>query len=301
MTDRDNQTTVHVPVLLEETLQALSPKKGDVLVDATLGGGGHTEALLQAADVRVIALDADPEALGRASERLVQFGDRVTYLHSNFRHLKRALAEIGVEKVQGVLMDLGLSSDELEQSGRGFSFQRDEPLHMGFDPEQSLIASDLLAHLNEDALATILVTYGQERFAKRIAHAVIKARELQPITTTTQLITIIEDVVPHFYKAGRTHPATKTFQALRIAVNDEFDSLREGLTGAWEVLEKDGRLAVISFHSSEDRIVKFFMKEKVIAEEANLFTKKPITPSQEELTRNPRSRSSKLRALTKLI
>lgn len=296
-----SSSTIHISVLLKETIDALSPKDGDVFLDATLGGGGHTEALLRAADVRVIAFDADPQAIERSEVKLAEFKDRVTYVRSNFRHLDKELKALGVEQVSGALFDLGLSSDELEQSGRGFSFQKDEPLHMGFDPKQSLTALDLIAHLNIEQLTNIIKVYGDEHNAYRIAKGIVAKRELAPITTTLQLRETIEASVPRAYAKGRVHPATRTFQALRIAVNDEYDALKEGLGSGWNVLKKDGTLAVISFHSGEDRIVKIFMKEKEMEEAAERIFKKPLTASEDELKANPRARSAKLRVARKLI
>lgn len=293
-------STVHVPVLLKEMVEALNPKKGDVIVDATLGGGGHTEALLSA-QATIIAFDADPSALERAKERLQPFGEKVTLVRSNFRHVLAEVRARGVETIDAAVFDLGLSSDELERSGRGFSFKGDEPLHMGFDPEQSLTAADLLAHLSREELTNIIKVYGDEHNAYRIAGGIVKAREEAPITTTARLRDVIEASVPKAYARGKVHPATRTFQALRIAVNDEYDAIREGLAGAWELLKKDGILAVISFHSGEDRIVKTFMKEKQKEGAAELLFKKPRTAGEEELLENPRARSAKLRVAKKLI
>ncbi len=293
--------TLHIPVLLQETIAALDPKNGDVILDATLGGGGHTEALLRAADVKVIAFDADPSAIERSRERLKSFGNKVVYVNSNFRHIARELEKLEVKEISGALFDLGLSSDELEQSGRGFSFKGDEPLHMGFDPKQSLTAADLIAHLSVQELTNILKSYGEEPHAFKIAKGIVEARELELITTTTKLCEVIIASVPKAYAKRRVHPATKTFQALRIAVNDEFDALKEGLQGAWTFLKSDGNLAVISFHSGEDRIVKLFMRDKEHSAEAKRIFKKPVVVSAEEQAANPRARSAKLRATQKLV
>lgn len=293
--------TVHIPVLLHETIEALNPKKGDVFVDATLGGGGHTESLLSFEGVQVIAFDADHSAITRAKVRLKKYGKRVTFIQSNFRHLEREVRGLGIEEISGALFDLGLSSDELEQSGRGFSFKGDEPLHMGFDPNQTLTAADLIAHLSREALATILKVYGEERFSWRIAGGIVEARAIAPITTTAQLREVVETSVPKSYARGRVHPATKTFQALRIAVNDEYDAIKEGLSGAWSLLKREGKLAVISFHSGEDRLAKVFMNEKEKLDEAEKLFKKPVVAGKEEVAVNSRSRSAKLRVTTKRI
>lgn len=297
--EHQTKPTVHKSVLLNETIRALDLHDGDIVLDATLGGAGHSEEMLRTADIQLIGLDADPEAVARGAERLTAYGHKATLAASNFRVVGSVLEKLGVKKIDKALFDLGLSSDELELSGRGFSLMRDEPLNMAFDPSQELTAADLLAYLNDEQLCAILRTYGEERYAMRIARAIVAAREEKPITTTGQLRDLIKATVPSLYAKGRIHPATKTFQALRIAVNDEFDALREGLAGAWEALAPQGRLAVISFHSSEDRIVKQFMKEKVTATEGTLLFKKPVAPSAEEVRDNPRARSAKLRVIEK--
>ena len=295
-----DEKTVHVPVLLKETVAALSPKAGGIYVDCTLGGGGHAEALLQEAMVRLVGIDADPQALLRTAPRLKKWEKHITLLASNFRHIKQVLKDAKIEHVDGILFDLGLSSDELEQSGRGFSFMRDEPLHMGFDPSQRLTAADLIEHLSAPELAGILRTYSEERYAMRIANAIVARRKTRPITTTFDLRDTILSAVPSVYAKGKINPATKTFQALRMAANDELDALREGLKGAWDALLPQGRLAVISFHSLEDRIVKNFMRDLVKEGKASLLTKKPIGPGNEEIAQNPRARSAKLRVAIKI-
>ena len=291
--------TVHIPVLLKETIEILAVKDEDVVLDATVGGGGHSEELLKTANIKLIGLDADPAAIARVGWRLASYGERVQLAPSNFRVVGSVLEKLQVEHVDKALFDLGLSSDELEVSGRGFSLQKNEPLQMTFDPMQLLSARDLLTHLSREELTNILRNYGEEKYAWAIAGAVIEAREREPIETTTQLVEIIKGAVPKSYLKGKIHPATKTFQALRIAVNDELDSLKQGLAGVWEKLAPGGRLAVISFHSIEDRIVKVFMKEKVDQGEGSLLTRKPITASEAEVQANPRSRSAKLRGIQK--
>lgn len=292
-------STVHKAVLLNETIRALDLHDGDVVLDATLGGAGHAEAMLQAARIRLIGLDADPEALVRAGERLNAYEHEATLVASNFRVVGSVLEELGIKQLDKALFDLGLSSDELELSGRGFSLQRDEPLSMAFDPSQELTAADLLRYLDAQKLADIFRVYGEERYAMRIARQIVEVRELSPIETTGQLRDAVIASVPAVYARGRIHPATKVFQALRIAVNDELGALREGLAAAWQHLKPGGRLAVISFHSLEDRIVKQFMRDKAQAEEGVLLSKKPIPPSEEEVRANPRARSAKLRAIEK--
>jgi 16S rRNA (cytosine1402-N4)-methyltransferase len=295
------QPTVHEPVLLHETIAALSPQAGDVVLDLTLGGGGHGEALLKAADIRYIGIDADPEALARAGWRLAPFGERVTLAASNFRAVGSVLERLNVPRVHKALFDLGLSSDELELSQRGFSFKENEPLLMTFDPNQNLTARDLLEHLSVQELTDIFRNYGEEAHAYKIAQAIVAARASQPLETTHELVSVIKQAVPTAYAKGRIHPATKTFQALRIAVNDEFDALKEGLAVVWDHLAPGGRLAVISFHSLEDRIVKVFMKEKADAGAGKLLTKKPQAPTAQEVAENPRARSAKLRSIEKIV
>lgn len=291
--------TVHTPVLLNETIRALDLRDGEIVLDATLGGAGHSEEMLRTADISLIGLDADPEAVERGRDRLKAYEKRATLAASNFRVVGSVLEKLGVKRIDKALFDLGLSSDELELSGRGFSLRRDEPLSMAFDPSQELQASDLLRYLSADQLAAILRTYGEERYAMRIARAIVEARERASITTTGQLRDLVKASVPALYARGRIHPATKTFQALRMAVNDELEALREGLSAAWERLNPEGRLAVISFHSLEDRIVKQFMKEKALQKEGTLIFKKPPVPSAAEIRENPRARSAKLRVIEK--
>lgn len=293
------EATVHTSVLLKETIQALDIHDGDVVLDATVGGGGHTASMLAQADIRLIGLDADAEAIARVMPRVTKYKAKATLAQSNFRVVGSVLSKLGVLSINKALFDLGLSSDELELSGRGFSLKKDEPLSMAFDATQELTAKDLLEHLDEQQLTDIFRAYGEEKYAMRIARKIVEQRKRDPIVTTTQLRELIAGSVPAAYARGRIHPATKVFQALRMAVNDELDALREGLTATWNVLAPNGRIAVISFHSLEDRIVKQFMKEKVLAAEGVLLTKKPMVPSVEEIAENPRARSAKLRVLIK--
>jgi len=297
----DTKATVHEPVLLLEVIAALAPQDGDLILDLTLGGGGHAEALLSRADVRLIGVDADPEAIARAGWTLAKFKDKAVLCHSNFRDVGSVLEKLQIEHFDKALFDLGLSSDELELSARGFSFKEDEPLLMTFNPSQHLTALDLLQHLGVEQLTGILKNYGEEKYAYRIATAIVEARGGKQIETTHQLVEVIKNAVPQAYAKGRIHPATKTFQALRIAVNDELSALEDGLKVVWGMLNPKGRMAVISFHSLEDRIVKIFMKSRVEAGEGILQTKKPVIASEEEVSMNPRSRSAKLRVLEKTI
>jgi 16S rRNA (cytosine1402-N4)-methyltransferase len=293
---------VHTPVLLQEVVDGLQARKGDIILDATVGGGGHSEALCKAVGGKatIVCLDADEDALLRSQKRLAACGCSFRFYQSNFRHVDAALQELGIRDIQRALFDLGLSSFQLEESGRGFSFQGSEPLLMtytrGAGPDE-LTAEHIVNEWDEENIATILHSYGEERAARRIAAAIVRARGIQRITTTAELREIVERAVP---RRGRTHPATKTFQALRMAVNDELRALTEGMQKAWNALTPHGRLAVISFHSLEDRIVKTFCRARASEGKGIRVTRKPITPTRTEVLANPRARSAKLRIIEKV-
>ena len=292
---------VHLPVLLQEVVDGLAPRAGEVILDATVGSGGHSEALCHAIgkDATFICLDTDEDALARSKKRLADCRCRFLFYRTNFRDIDAALDSFGIQKVNRVLFDLGMSSEQLEESGRGFSFQRDEPLLMTLQKNPAsgtLTAAQIVNEWDEENIATILRSYGEEREARRIARAIIAARAKEPLHTSRELAELIDETVR---RRGRIHPATKTFQALRIAVNDEFRALCEALPKAWERLAKGGRLAVISFQSIEDRAVKRFLREKAGTGEGILSTKKPIVPRKEEIEANPRARSGKLRIIEK--
>lgn len=299
---------MHIPVLLQEVVMGLAPKPGEAILDATVGGGGHSEALCRAVsgNATFICLDADEDAIERSRKRLERCGCTFSFYRTNYRHLDKALSESGISGINRALFDLGLSSFQLDSpvagGGRGFSFMRDEPLLMTFwkpsGGEGELTAKTIVNEWSEDTLAAILESYGDEKHARRIAERIAEARKRKPITTTLELANIVESVVK---KRGRLHPATKTFQALRIAVNDEFQSLKEGLSKAWSRLLPGGRIAVISFHSIEDRVVKNFFKELATEGAGKVLTKKPIVPSERETKENPRSRSAKLRIAEKTL
>ncbi len=296
---------MHKTVLLHESIDALNLTSGEVVVDCTLGAGGHTEEICKrfGAHVKIIGLDMDQDAIDRSQKRLAEFNCDTTFHLSNFRDFDSILSNLGVTEVDGFLLDLGFSSYQIEDSGRGFSFKRDEPLTMTLKKqvtENDITAEMIVNHWSEESIANILYGYGNERFSRRIAHEIVVSREKMAITTTSDLVAIIERAVPFFYRNGRIHPATKTFQALRIAVNDELGALEEFLEKGFEALKKDGRMAVISFHSLEDRIVKNFFRKKKDEGEALIITKKPIIPGEDELKENPRSRSAKLRTLQKI-
>lgn len=291
---------MHIPVLLHEVVEALRIRAGEIFLDCTVGSGGHMLAVAKVAGgpVTIIGLDEDTDALARAQRQLQAAGIQENLRRQNFRNLDKVLSESGIAGVDAILFDLGVSTDELLESEHGFSFNKDEPLLMSFRKSQEegvLTARQVVNEWGEENLATILQGFGGERYAKRIARAIVAARERAPIETSKALADIVSSAVP---RSGRIHPATKTFQAIRMAVNDELPALEEGLCKALAALNAGGRIVVISFHSGEDRIVKRFFKE---AEKNGIGTtsKKPIVPSQEEVWNNPRSRSAKLRIFIK--
>jgi 16S rRNA (cytosine1402-N4)-methyltransferase len=291
----------HLPVLVDEVTFLLRPRHGGWVVDGTIGMGGHAERLLEAggADTRLLGIDHDPEALARSGARLARFGDRVTLRHGSFRDLREHAREAGVERAAAILLDLGLSSYQLEGSGRGFTFQKDEPLDMRFDPRRGHTAAELIAHASEEELASILFEHGEERHARRIARRIVERRERAPIRTTAELVEAVKAGVPRAAWSHRTHVATRTFQALRIAVNEEREALREALAAAPELLEGGGRLGVISFHSGEDRAVKHAFRALRDRGFAPL-DPSPIAASDDETRDNPRARSAKLRVLQRM-
>ncbi|OQY21751.1 MAG: 16S rRNA (cytosine(1402)-N(4))-methyltransferase [Anaerolineaceae bacterium 4572_32.1] len=301
----------HEPVLYQAVLTALHPASGKRFIDCTIGGGGHAWGILQASspDGQLLGIDADPTTLQIAGNRLEIFGPRVTLAHSNFCDLEQVARQNNFYPVHGVLFDLGISSIQLEDAVRGFSFQRDGPLDMRMNPNLSRSAADLVNDLPVEELADLIWRYGEERHSRRIARAIAAAR---PLSTTGELAGVVARVVG---RRGRIHPATRTFQALRIAVNDELGALESVLPQAVRVLAPGGRVAVISFHSLEDRAVKIFFKREAqdcicppqmpvcsCGHKASLqiVTSRPLVPSDEEKTRNPRSRSAKLRVAEKL-
>jgi len=303
---------MHVPVLLQSTIEQLDLHEGEAVADATLGLAGHAKVAAEKIGEAglLIAFDVDANLLAKAKENLKDIEGRKIFINSNFRHIKSALDKEGIETVDKVLFDLGLNSEQLDGSGpaclpagRGFTFQKNEPLLMNLATEineDTLTAKEIVNTWDEENLADIIYGYGEEHFAKRIARAIVEAREKKEIATTFDLVDIIRQAVPVFYTKKRIHFATKTFQALRIAVNDEIGALSEGLAGAWEKLSDGGRLAAISFHSLEARTVKEFFKTKVAEGTGKLVTKKAIKPEREEALANPRSRSAQLRVVMKI-
>ncbi len=302
---------IHKTVLLHEAIDGLDIKSGDIFVDGTLGGGGHSEEVAKrfGHSVVMIGIDLDPEAIERASARLSLLNPNIHYAEGSFRNIDTILDSMGFEKVDRILLDIGLSSNQFEDSGRGFSFQKDEPLIMSFKknpkpdlPEQvgDLTAREIVNKWELENIAAILKGYGEEQFSWKIAKAIVASREIKPIETTIDLVEIIKIATPKWYHHRKIHPATKTFQALRITVNDEIESLKEGIVKGFERLNSKGRLAVISFHSIEDRAVKNFYKSKSDEKVGKIITKKPIIPTDQEIRDNPRSRSAKLRIIEKI-
>jgi len=292
-------TASHEPVLRDVVVRSLSPvPPGAWIVDGTVGLAGHAAALLEHADeARLLGLDRDASALALAAERLAPFGSRVVLRHADFRHLATEAAACGVDEAHAILLDLGLSSHQLAASGRGFSFQADERLDMRFDTRQALTAADLVRTTPEPELARLLATYGEEPAARRIARRIVAARSRAPITTTRALADVVTAAVPPHRRPRRIHPATRTFQALRIAVNDELGSLEAALPQAAHLLAAGGRFGVIAFHSLEDRLVKRAFRQLATEPGFALATRKPIRPSADEVADNPRARSARFRVL----
>ena len=286
---------VHLPVLLHEVLECLAPRDGGLYVDGNLGLGGHSRAILEASAPggRVIGFDWDEEAMAQARRHLAGYQGRIEFVRRNFAEMREALDELGIGLVDGLLLDLGLSSLQLDTSGRGFSFQGSEPLDMRMDDRTAETAADLLNRASEDDLADIFYFYGEERQARRIAAWVADARKKNPLATTDQLVRIVEDAVPPKFRPKKIHVATKVFQALRIAVNGELANLEKILDRVPDIVKPGGRICIISFHSLEDRLVK-----RTFRNHPDLVpvTAKPIVAADQEVLLNPRSRSARLRA-----
>ena len=308
----------HQPVLMNQTLNSLKLRPGGVYLDGTLGGGGHTEAILQATepDGKVIGLDQDDEALAAASQRLKPFGERFCPIRANFAEMEQVLAAEGIAGLDGVLLDIGVSSHQLDEPDRGFSYMQDGQLDMRMDRRGGQTAADLVAELSESELANLIYRYGEEKFSRRIARRIVEQRAQTPIESTKQLAELISAAIPAAQRRKeKQHPAKRTFQALRIAVNDELGVLERGLVAAFASLKSGGRLSVITFHSLEDRIVKNYFAGLAKGCEcppefpvcvcgkqpqALLITRHPQTATEDELQSNPRARSAKLRTVEKL-
>jgi len=306
----------HISVLPAEVIRFLQPENGKTYLDGTLGGGGHSALILESApEATLIGIDRDREALAASGARLAMYGEHVRLIHGDFANVAEQFVQIGITALDGFILDLGVSSHQLDTRERGFSFQQDAPLDMRMDCSCGQTAAELLSDLPEQELARILLEYGEERWAKRIASFIVKEREESPIATTFRLVDIIKGAVPKAKWDERIHPATRTFQALRIAVNSELESLERGMRGALDLLKPGGRGVIISFHSLEDRIVKHIFREYAQGctcprqfpvyvcgnkPRVKIMTGRPVTATEAETDENPRARSAKLRAVEKL-
>ena len=308
----------HIPVLFHEIMDIMAPKAGEVFVDCTLGGGGHSRGCLERMgdDGRLIGIDQDANALKAAQDNLAEFGERVTYVHSNYNNLDEILNQYAPDGVDGILFDIGVSSHQLDEKDRGFSYMQDAPLDMRMDQSRKFSAWDVVNTYSEDELHRIIKEYGEERWAKRIAKFIVDFRKDKPVDTTGELVDIIKRAIPKGAREEGSHPAKRTFQAIRIEVNDELGVLTRTISVAAKHLKKGGRLGIISFHSLEDRIVKeqfrylasdcicppelpFCQCDKV--SEVKILTRKPVTATEEELAANSRSKSAKFRAVEKIV
>ena len=302
----------HIPVLKKEVLEYLDITPNKNFVDCTIGEGGHTAAILEKnkPEGKVLGIEADSELYQGLKQQIkgiqnpkLKIRNRLILVNDSYTNLEKIVEREGFRPMHGVLFDLGLSSWHLEKSGRGFSFLRDEPLDMKYHRKfqiNELTAAEIVNSWPQKEIEKVLRIYGEEKFSKKIAKEIIKKRQVRPIKTTFQLVTVIKGAVPENYEKGRIHPATRTFQALRISVNNELQNLQEALPQALNVLETEGRLVLISFHSLEDRIVKYFFQTKTEENILKILTKKPVRPSEKEVRENPRSRSAKLRVAQKV-
>ncbi len=288
--------------MLKEVLDYLDLASGKIIVDATIGTGGHSSGIIERImpGGKLIGIDRDRESLAVASERLRNFSRSCEFVYGNFMDVDNILKNLNIEKIDGVLFDLGVSSYQLEDPNRGFSFQNDGPLDMRLDRNSFISAYDLINNLNEEEISTMLWNFGQERWHNRIARFLVKERERQSITTTGQLSDIVVKAIPHKYRHFNRHAATRTFQAVRIAVNRELETIETALNKSIELMDKSAKICVISFHSLEDRIVKFAFRKEASLGRIKIITPKPLTPQEEEIKENHSSRSSKLRVAQKV-
>ncbi|MFH1201338.1 MAG: 16S rRNA (cytosine(1402)-N(4))-methyltransferase RsmH [Candidatus Omnitrophota bacterium] len=293
---------VHIPVMLHEVLDYLSISPGMTIVDCTVGTGAHAQEILKALESqgRYIAIDRDKESLALAEDRLKAFGSITTFIHDDFRNIDKILDNLKIKSVDGIFFDLGLSSYQLDTPERGFSMKTDAPLDMRMDRSSYISAYDLINFLSETEISSILKSFGEERWHNRIAHYLVEERACHPITSTGELSRIVLRAIPYQKGYWRIHPATRTFQAFRIAVNRELESLEGALKEAVGLLKKGGRICVISFHSLEDRIVKFTFRDFARRQDLKILTKKPIMAERREVSHNPRCRSAKMRVAQKI-
>lgn len=318
--ENTNIDFVHYSVMLKETVDGLDIKPDGIYVDCTLGGAGHSEEILRrlcsmGGSGKLISIDRDPEAIAAATERLSKYGDRSIIVKGNFSELPSILDRLGIERIDGVTADLGVSSRQLDEASRGFSYMHDAPLDMRMSKGEGMSAFDVVNTYSEKELRSIITDYGEEKFASRIASFIVEAREKKPVETTFELTEIIKNAIPAKFRKDGPHPAKRTFQAIRIEVNNELSVIDELIKGAFPYLESGGRVSIITFHSLEDRIVKHtylsFVETCTCPPDfpqcvcgkkalAKIITRKPILPSEQELLENPRSRSAKLRILEKI-
>jgi 16S rRNA (cytosine1402-N4)-methyltransferase len=293
---------LHTPVMSKEVIDALSPKNGDIVVDCTIGTGGHAEELLKMISPkgRLIGIDRDIDTIALARERLNNFQDNIELVHEDFRNIDIVLNKLNIKEVDAFLFDLGISSFQLDNPERGFSLKSNGPLDMRLDKESYISAYDLVNHLSEAEISSILKTFGEERFHNRIASFLVKERTNKPISTTQELSDVILKAIPYRYQSYKIHPATRTFQAFRIAVNRELEALEIALEKAMQYLKQKGRICVISFHSLEDRIVKEKFRNLSKDGRFKIITKKPLRPTFAEMHNNLRSRSARLRAAERI-
>ena len=306
----------HISVLFDETLDSLNIKDGGVYVDGTLGGGCHSRGILERAkNVRLIGIDRDIEAIGAASERLSEFGENVTLVNNNFSNIKQILNELNVDKIDGAVLDLGVSSYQLDNAKRGFSYMHDARLDMRMNPSDELSAYEVVNSYNEEELTKIFYEYGEEKWSKRVAEFIVEKRKIKPVETTLELVDIIKAAIPKKVRVEGSHPAKRIFQAIRIEVNNELGILKQTVSDIVDVLKPGGRISVITFHSLEDRIIKKAFLDLAMGcvcpksfpvcvcnrqPIVKIISKKPILPTSKEENENPRSKSAKLRVAEKL-
>jgi len=293
----------HVPVMSREALEILRPSPGKLYIDCTLGSGGHSAQILAAVQgkARILGIDRDPEALERSRDRLREYGSQVTYVRDDFRNLREIVHEQGISGADGIIFDFGVSSPQVDSPERGFSYLHDAPLDMRMDPSQGKTAAEIVNTWPEAGIARLIRQFGEERWAHRIAKFVVARREIEPISTTGQLVEVIKAAIPAGARRTGPHPAKRTFQALRIVVNDELPAIAGGLRQVPCVLNEGGAVVAISFHSLEDRIVKQTFRDMVQAGDLIAVTRKPVVPGPQEIEENPRARSAKLRAARKVL